>query len=75
MQELFVEKIHFFKFISTNGEPRLHQLKIIISSGSSTVQAFLTGWIFLSVRGNTTKEEEIPYIENKYKTSSTYQAR
>ena len=40
MQELFVDKIHFFKFISMSDEPRLHQLKIITSC--STVQASLT---------------------------------
>ena len=41
MQELFVDKMHFFKFLSMSDEPRLHQLKIITSC--STVQASLTG--------------------------------
>ena len=75
MQELFVDKIHFFKFLSMSDKPRLHQLKIITSSRSSTVQASLTAWMFSSVWGNTIKEGEKPYVENKYKTSPTYQAR
>ena len=75
MQELFVDKIHFFKFLSMSDKPRLHQLKIITSSRSSTVQASLTAWMFSFVRGNTIKEGEIPYVENKYKASPTYQAR
>ena len=74
MQELFVDKIHFFKFLSMSDKPRLHQLKTITSS-RSTVQASLTAWMFSSVRGNTIKEGEIPYVENKYKASPTYQAR
>ena len=75
MQELFVDKIHSFKFLSLSDKPRLHQLKIITSSRSSTVQASLTAWMFSSVQGNTIKEGEIPYVKNKYKTSPTYQAR
>ena len=75
MQELFVNKIYFFKFLSMSDKPQLHQLKIIASSCSSTVQASLTAWMFSSVRGNTIKEGEIPYVENKYKASPTYQAR
>ena len=50
MQELFVDKIHFFKFLSMSDKPRLHQLKIITST-RSTVQASLTVWIFPAVRG------------------------
>ena len=34
MQELFVDKIHFFKFISMSDKLRLHQLKIITSTSS-----------------------------------------
>ena len=75
MQELFVDKIHFFKFLSMSDKPRLHQLKIITSSRSNTVEPSLTAWMVSSVRGNTIKEGEIPYVENKYKTSTTYQAR
>ena len=74
MQEHFVDKIHFFKFLSMSDKPRLHQLKIISSSRSSTVQASLIAWMFSSVRGNTIKEGKISYVELKYKTSSTYQA-
>ena len=39
MQELFVDKFHFFKFLSMIDKPPLHQLKIITSSHISTVQA------------------------------------
>ena len=53
---------------------RLYQLKVIISSHSSTVQAFLTAWMFSSVRGNASKEGEIPYVGKKHKTLPTYQA-
>ena len=34
MQEHFVDKIHFFKFLSMSDKPRLHQLNIITSSHS-----------------------------------------
>ena len=44
------------------------------SSRSSKVQASLTAGMFSSVWGNTIKEGEIPYVENKYKISPTYQA-
>ena len=73
MLELFVDKIHFFKFLSLNDKPRLHQLNIITSS-RGTVRASLTAWMFSSVRGNTIKEVEILYVENKCKASPTYQA-
>ena len=49
MQELFADKFHFFKFLSMSNKPRLHQLKVIISSHSSTIQASLTVWMFSSV--------------------------
>ena len=75
MQELFVDKTHFFEFLSMSDKPQLHQLKTITSSRSSTVQASLIAWMFSSVRKNTIKEGEIPYVENKYKVSPTYQAR
>ena len=32
MQELFFDKLHFFKFLCMSDKPRLHQLNIIISS-------------------------------------------
>ena len=74
MQKLFIDKIHFFKFLSLSDKPRLHQLKIITSSRSSTVEPSLTAWMFSSVQGNTIKEGQIPDVENKYKTSPTYHA-
>ena len=40
MQELFVDKVHFFKLFSMRDKPRMHQLKIITSTGSA-VKAFL----------------------------------
>ena len=59
MQELFVDKIHFFKFLCMSDKPRLPQLNIITSSPSSTVQAFLTARIFSFVRWNTPCWEQI----------------
>ena len=74
MQELFVDKIHFFKFLSISVKPRLHQLNII-SSSRSTVHAFLTAWMLSPAWENTIKEGVIPYVENKYKSTQTYQVR
>ena len=73
MQELFVDKIPYFKFLSMNDKPWLHQLKIITATRAA-VYKFL--WIFISVQGrkNTNKEGEIPCAKNKYKASTTYQA-
>ena len=71
MQELFFDKIHFLKILSMSDKPQLHQRKII-TVFRSTVQASLTTWMFSSVRGNTIKEAEIAYVENKYKASATY---
>ena len=45
IQELFVDKIHFFKFLSTSDKPRLQQLQIITSSGGK-VQASMTALMF-----------------------------
>ena len=55
-----VNKIHFLRFLCMSDKPRQHQLNIITSYRSSTVQASLTGWIFSFVQGNTIKEGEIP---------------
>ena len=74
MEELSVDKIHFFKFLNMSDEPRLHQLKIVTYS-CSAVQPSLTAWIFSSVRENAIKEGKTPYDENKHKASPTYQAR
>ena len=64
MQELFVDKIHFFKFLSVSDKSQLHQLKFITPTRSK-VQASLAVWIFLFVRENTIKEGEIPCVESK----------
>ena len=74
MQELFVDKLHYFKFLSMSDKPRLRQLKTITSS-RSTVLASLTAWMFWSVGRNTIKEGEMPHVKNKYKASPIYQAR
>ena len=63
MQELFVDKIHIFKFLSMSDKLRLHQLKIVTST-RSIAQVFLTAL----------KEGETPYVEKKHKASPTYQA-
>ena len=57
MQELLVDKIHFFKFLSMSDKPWLHQLKIIIPSRSSTAE---TSGMFSSVQENIIKEMEKP---------------
>ena len=44
MQELFVSKIHFFKFLSKSEKPQLHQLKIF-STTRSTEQGSLNLFI------------------------------
>ena len=68
MQELFVGKFHFFKFLSMSEKPRLHQLKVIITSfHTSTIQASLTAWMFSSVLGNTIKEGEILVLRTNTK--------
>ena len=64
MQRLFVDKLHFFKFLSMSEKPRLHQLKVITSSHSRTVQASLTAWVVSSVRGNFIKEGKTPLRTN-----------
>ena len=71
MQEFFVDKFHLFKFLSISDKLQLRQLKITTSSRSK-VQASLTAWMFSSVRGNTIKDGEMPYL---YKASPAYKAR
>ena len=73
MQDFFVNKIHFFKFLFMSDKPRLHQLTIIISTRSAA-QTSLTISIFPSIRGNTIKEGEILCVANKCKASLNYQA-
>ena len=71
MQELFVDKIPFFKFLSMSDKPRLHQLKIITSS-RSTVQASLYGEIpsgkgkYPMLRTNTKPHQLIKHAEISY---------
>ena len=67
MQELFVDKIHFFKFICMSDKPPLHQLNIITSSRSSTVQASLTAWMFSSVRGIPSRKGKYPMLRTNTK--------
>ena len=74
MQELFVDKIHFFKFLSMSGKPRRHQLNI--TSSRSTVQASLTVWMFSSIptrkgkyrilRANTKPHQLIKHAKISY---------
>ena len=71
MQELFLDKIHFFKFLSMSDKPWLDQLKNITAirgtSFSESFQRYTEG-------GNTNKEREIIYGKNIYEASATYQA-
>ena len=72
MQELFVDKIHFFKFLSVSDKLQLHQLKIITSTAA--VQASVTVRIS-PARTWKYQGREISCVDNKYKASPTYQAR
>ena len=40
MQELFIDKIHYFKFLCMSDKPRLHQLNIITSSSPWLPEVF-----------------------------------
>ena len=63
-QKLFVDKIHFFKFLSMNDKLWLDQLKIItVTRGTSFFESF-----------RRYKEGEIPFAKNKYVATATYQA-
>ena len=66
MQELFDDKLHFFKFHSVSDKPRLQQLKVITSS-HSTVQASLTAWMFSSPRGNPSRKGKYPMLRTNTK--------
>ena len=50
MQELFVDKIHFFKFLCMSDKPRLHQLNIISSSRSRQVGTSFSGFLNIFIR-------------------------
>ena len=73
MEKLFVDKIHFFKFLFMNDKPRLHQLKIITSS-RRTVPASLSAWMFSiqtkkyqQGKGKTQSWEQIQGLTNLFK--------
>ena len=66
MQELFVVKIHFFKFLSMSDKLQLHQLKTITSTRSS-VQASPTVLIFPFKQGNNAKEGKYPVLRTNAK--------
>ena len=42
MLELFVDKSHFFKFLSMSNKPQLHQLKKMTKRGSSNNESLYT---------------------------------
>ena len=77
MQELFVDKIQFFKFLSTSDKPWLNQLKVITATHVVVVQASLN----LSVQGTIgTRKEKYQQgrgntlTKKKHEASATYQA-
>ena len=74
MQELFVNKIHFFKFLSSSGKPWLDRLKIITVLLLVSWYKRLLEVSLVQARGNTNKEMEIPCAKNKCEPSATYQA-
>ena len=59
MQELFADKIHFFKFLFTSEKPWLDQLKMISTASRLVVEASFLGFIdtrkekYQQGRGNT----------------------
>ena len=73
MQEHFVDKINFFKFLSMSDKPRLHQLKIF----NSSTRRF-SDWLNLSSRigkyhqerGNTLRHELIKHAKMSYSVVS-----
>ena len=67
MHELFVAKFHFFRFLSMSDKPWLHQLKVVTSSDSRTVQASLTVWMFLFVREIPSRKEKYPMLTTNTK--------
>ena len=75
MQELFVDKIYFFKFLFVSDKSWLDELKIVtllllVVRGFSWKDSVPS----LQGRENTNKEGEIPCAKNKYEASATYQA-
>ena len=62
MQELFVDKIHFFRFLSMSDKPRLHQLRIITST-YSTVYASLTSWMLPPYGEIPSRKEKYPMLK------------
>ena len=74
MQELFANKIHFFKFLSTSDKQYLDQLKIITLLLLVSWYKLLLEVPLVQGRGNTNKEGEIPCAKNKCKALATYQA-
>ena len=67
MLELFVDKIHFFKFLSVSDKPRLHQLKIITSTSTCSTSTFKLLWLSESFH----LYGEIPSRKGKYSVLRT----
>ena len=67
MQELFVDKIHFFKFLSVSDKPRLRQLKIITSTSTCSTSTCKLLWLSESFH----LYGEIPSRKGKYSVLRT----
>ena len=74
MQELYTDKNHFFKFLSTSDKPWLDQLPNYYSAASRLVVQASFGSFISTRRRNTNKEREIACAKNKLEASGTYQA-
>ena len=74
MQDLFIDKIHCFKFLSMSDKPQLHQLKTITSSHSTQYKLPSLPKCFHQ-HGEIPSRKGKYSVENKYKASPTYEAR
>ena len=80
MQELFVGKIHFFKFLSMNEKPWLDQLKIITATRCTSISESFhwykeseiptKTWKYSVLRTNTKPQQLIKHTKVSYSIAS-----
>ena len=69
MQELFVDKIHFFKYLSMSDKPRMHRLKIVVYNSTRRIQYKLP-WLheyFHPYRDIPSRKGKYPLLRTKTK--------
>ena len=71
MQELFVVKIHFYKFLSMTDKPQLDQQKSVTANCSTSFSKSVNPY----KEGKYQKKGEISCVKKKYEASPTYQVR